>query len=133
MARSGLPSFINKMDGGKIELTQDLSNATLEIAHNLEDIPKGIILYRLTGDIESTSTEAGVIWCIWIYNATGSTGAWIKNSIVYSSANGANAYLGTQANVTTGIRNITNTKFDVYAASGRPLLANEDYYWLAWV
>lgn len=130
---SNLPLFINKMDGGKLELDQNISNDTLQIDHNLGDIPKGILLYRLTGDIESSSTQAGIIWALWIYNQTGSTGAWIKNSVVYASSNGAVASLGVQSNISSGIRNITSSKFDIYSASTRPLLANEDYYWIAWI
>lgn len=132
MAGSGLPSFLTKLDGGRLALEQNISNATFQVEHSLGETPKGIIVFRYTGDITNASTEAGIIWAVWIYNPTGSTGAWIKNSISYTALVGVEAGVGVQSNVSAGIRNITNLKFDIYATSSRPLLADKDYYWLAW-
>lgn len=130
---NGLPSFLTKLDGGKLELEQNIVNATLQVSHNLGDIPKGAIVFRYSGDITNASTEAGIIYAAWIYNPTGSTGAWLQNSAVYSSSVGAAASLSAQGNSSAGIRNFTNSKFDIYATSSRPLLADKDYYWLAWI
>lgn len=130
---NGFPLFLTKLDGGKLELEQNIVNATLQVSHNLGDIPKGVIVFRYSGDITNASTEAGIILCVWIYNPTGSAGAWIGNSITYASTSGNVATLGAQHNITAGIRNITNSKFDIYATAVRPLLADKDYYWLAWI
>ena len=129
---SKLPSFMSKLDGGQLALEQDITGSALQIDHNLGEMPDGICVFRLTGDITSASTESGIIWGFWVYNPTGSTGAWIANSNTYAAKNGSAAVVGAQSNITAGIRNITNAKFDIYGTSGYPLLASENYYWFAW-
>lgn len=128
-----MPSFLTKLDGGRLELVQDVSNATFQVSHNLAEIPKGIIVFRYSGDITSASTEAGMIWAVWIYNPTGATGAWIANSYTYFSRSDKIAAIGAQSNITSGIRNITNSKFEIYAGRDQQLLYDKDYYWLAWI
>lgn len=133
MAQMGnsLPSFINKLNGGTLTYDSDLTTAE-QITHGLGAAPKVVIVYQLNSDITNASDSNCIIWALYVESPTGSTGAWIANSLTYFQRAGQPASVGGQANVACGVRNITSTTFDILGSSTHPLKAGITYYWLAW-
>ena len=126
-----LPSFMGNIAGGTITLNENLTG-NMSVTHNLNELPKGIVVYRLTGDVTNASSEKMLIAGFYVENATGSTGDWCMNSIYLASGNGAKATAGIQNNDTVGIRKVTSTTFTITGKAAIPFKAGETYYWIAW-